>query len=114
MEMIMSNRTHIGPALLPLLPCAGYFHGLRVYHQLKAWRILSNSDLEPLNWSWQMKDQVFVPIMVDVSAGLEDILKVIRCSCKGLCARRFSCWFGLSLLVQRMSQYHMLRYAGRD
>ena len=90
-EMIMSNRAHIDPALLPPSPRAAYFHGLRVYHQLKVWRSLSNSDLEPLDWGWKMTDQVFVPIMTDVAAGPEDILKVIRCSCKGSCDRRCSC-----------------------
>ena len=89
--MIASNRARIDPALLPPSPQAAYFHGLRVYHQLEVWRSLSNSDLEPLNWGWQMKNKVFAPIMTDEAAGPEDILKIIRYSCKGSCDRRCSC-----------------------
>ncbi|KAG1667386.1 hypothetical protein GQR58_018489 [Nymphon striatum] len=81
-ELILSNRTHIDPAILPPSPRAAYFHGLRVYHQIRVWRKLSDSDLEPLRCSWQMKDDMFAPVMSDMAVGPEDVLKIIRCSCK--------------------------------
>ncbi|CAK8688755.1 unnamed protein product [Clavelina lepadiformis] len=90
-EMVMSNRSHVDPALLPPSPRTAYHHGLRVYHQLKVWRTLSNSDLKPLSWGWQKKDDMFSPVMTDVAAAPEDVLKIIRCSCKGSCNRRCSC-----------------------
>nr|XP_047133400.1 uncharacterized protein LOC124811573 isoform X1 [Hydra vulgaris] len=36
-EMVASDRASIDPALLPPSPRAAYYHGLRVYHQMKVW-----------------------------------------------------------------------------
>ena len=52
------NCTRTDPVLFPLLPWATYSHNVREYHWLKVWKNLSNSDLKPLNWGWQVKDQV--------------------------------------------------------
>ncbi|KAG1678354.1 hypothetical protein GQR58_013447 [Nymphon striatum] len=41
------------------------------------WRKLSDSDLEPLRWGWQMKDDMFAQVMTDMAAGPEDVLKSI-------------------------------------
>ena len=98
--MIVSNRDCIDPALLPPSPQAAYFHGLRVYHQLKVWRSLSNSDLEPQNWGWQMKNKVFAPIKTDEAAWPKVILKIIRSICKGSCDRRCSSWYYMVLHAQ--------------
>ena len=85
-----SNRSHVYPALLSPSPRAAYHHSLRVYHQLKVWRTLSNSDLKPLSWGWQKKNDMFSPVMTNIAAAPENVLKIIRCSCKGSCNRRCS------------------------
>ena len=89
--MVMTSRSHIGPSLLPPSPRAAFFHGLRVYHQLKVWRNLRNTDFEPLNWGWQMKDNSFMPIATDEEPGPQDLLQIIRCGCKESCDKRCSC-----------------------
>ena len=72
----MSNHTHNDPAILTTSPGAAYFHHhlelytfrvSRVYHQLKVWKNLSNSDLEQLNWSWHVfvKDHIIISIMTE-------------------------------------------------
>ena len=63
--MMMANRAEIDPSCLPPSPRAAYFHGLRVYHQLKVWRGLCDTDQEPCRWKWEMKNSQFSPIMTD-------------------------------------------------
>ena len=84
-QIVLSNRANIDPSSLPPSPRAAYYHGLRVYHQLKVWRELRNSDDMPLNWGWQIVGESFSPIMTDEEAGPPDLLKVIRCGCKSRC-----------------------------
>ena len=47
--MVASDRANNNPALLPPSPRAAYYHGLRVYHQIKVWRNLSDSDIDLLD-----------------------------------------------------------------
>ena len=89
-EMVLSKRSHIDPALLPP-PRASFFHGLRVYYQLKVWRDLRDTDFNPLDWRWKLQDQSFVPIMMAEEAGPPHILKIIRCGCNEVCNKRCSC-----------------------
>ena len=90
-EMINSDRAHIGPSVLPPSPRAAYYHGLRVYHQVRIWRCLSEIDLDPLNWGWKLNGFMYSPIATDENTGPEDILKVVRCGCKNSCSSRCSC-----------------------
>lgn len=89
--MVMSNRSNLDPSSLPPSPRAAFFHGLRVFHQLKVWKSLSNNDIEPCKWGWEMKDDCFYPIMTDQEPGPQNLLKVVRCSCKNSCNNRCSC-----------------------
>ena len=89
-EMVLSKRSHIDPTLPPP-PRAACFHGLRVYHQLKVWRDLRDTDFNPLYWGWKLQDQSFAPIMTDEEAGPPDLLKIIRCGCNEVCDKRCSC-----------------------
>jgi len=90
-EIILSDKSRIDPTTLPPSPRAAFFHGLRVYHQMKVWRHLSECDIEPLKWGWKIADDNFVGITTDKEAGPQDLLKIIRCSCKGSCDKRCSC-----------------------
>ena len=46
----------------------------------------------PLDWGWKKDGQSFMPIMTDKEVGAEDLLKVIRCGCKGSCdSNRCTC-----------------------
>ena len=47
-HMVLSNRAVIDPSMLPPSPRAAYYHGFRVYHQMKVWRQFRDSDVMPL------------------------------------------------------------------
>ena len=64
---------------------------LKLYHQLQIWLQLLDTDFEPLNWGWEMKNNVFAPIMTDKEPGPQDLMKMIRCNCKESCDKRCSC-----------------------
>ena len=49
--MVFTDRAKIDQSLLPPSPRAAYYHGIRVYHQMKVWKALSDTDLEPIQWS---------------------------------------------------------------
>ena len=89
--MVMANPAKTDPSCLPPSPRATYFHGLRVYHQLKVWRGLCDTDQEPCRWGWEMKNSQFSPIMTDCEPGPQDLLKIMRCSCQKTCGKRCSC-----------------------
>ena len=90
-DMILSSRSNIDPSILPPSPRAAFYHGLRVYHQVKIWLHLLDADFEPLRWGWEMKNNTYLPIMTDKEPGPQDLMKMIRCSCKENCDKRCSC-----------------------
>ena len=62
-----------------------------MYHQIKVWKALSETDLEPTQWGWKLRNDSFVPIMKDEEPGSSDLLKIVRCTCKEMCDKRCSC-----------------------
>ena len=90
-KMVSSDRASIDSALLPLSPRAVYYQSLRIYHQMNVWRQLSDGDIDPLSWGWKISNGKYFPIMTDIEAGPPDVLKIIRCGCKGPCNSRCSC-----------------------
>ena len=55
-EMVRTDCAKINPSLLPLSPRAAYYHGLHMYHQIKVWKVLSETHLEPIQWRWKLKN----------------------------------------------------------
>ena len=84
MEMVASSRTSIDPQKLPPTERAAYFHSLRVHLQVILWKKLVNDhdDLNPEQWGWKLDGTVFAPIMTDLAAAPESLLKFVRCQCK--------------------------------
>ena len=89
--MIRADRAKIHPSLLPPSPRAACYHGLRVYHQIKVWKALSDTDLEPIQWGWKLRIDSFVPIMTNEEPGSSELLNIVRCTCKEICEMRCSC-----------------------
>ena len=89
--MVSSDRADIDPALLPPSPREAYYHGLRAYHQMNAWRKISDNNIDPLSCGWKISNGKFSPIMTDIKAGLADVLKINRCGWKGSCSSRYTC-----------------------
>ena len=90
-EMVASKRKIIDPSMLPPTPRAAYFHGLRTYHQIQIWKNLSDKDLNPTQWVYEVKDGSLSPIMTDKDAAPKNLLNIIRCACKKQCGNRCSC-----------------------
>ena len=90
-EMVRTDRARIDPSLLLPSPRAAYYHGLRVYHQIKARKALSDTDLEPIQWGEKLRNDLFVPIITDHEPGSSGLLKIVRCTCKEMCDKRCSC-----------------------
>ena len=73
--------------MLPPSPRTAAFHyGLRVFHQVLAWRRLSQEDIQPLNWGWKYCDGKYEPIMTELPPGPPELLNLVRCACKNQCA----------------------------
>ncbi len=82
MEMVTSSKSSLDPQKLPPTERAAYFHSLRVHLQVILWRKLTNNDLDPQQWGWKLDGTVLVPIMTDLAAAPESLLKFVRCKCK--------------------------------
>ena len=82
MEMVTSGKTSLDPQKLPPTEKAAYFHSLRVHLQVIIWKTLVNNALDPLQWGWRLDGTVFTPVMTDLAAAPESLLKFVRCKCK--------------------------------
>ena len=47
--------------------------------------------LEPIQWSWKLRNDSFVSIIADEEHDLSDRLKIVQCTCKEMCDKRCSC-----------------------
>ena len=81
MEMI-SSKTSLDPQKLPPTERAAHFHSLRVHLQVILWRKLRNDELDHKHWGWKLKGTVLTPVMTDLDAAPESLLKFVRCKCK--------------------------------
>ena len=84
MDAVASNSTYLDPQKLPPTERAAYFHSLRVHLQIIVWKRLSNGhdDLNPQQWGWKLDGGALIPIMTDLDAAPERLLKFVRCKCK--------------------------------
>ena len=78
--MIMEGCSNIDPLVLPPSPRAVVYHGIRFYRQIKVWLLLMNTDCDPMNWGWKMKNGSFLHIMTGAEPGLQDLLEMIQCN----------------------------------
>ena len=77
----MVCRGDVHPEKLPPTNRAAYFHGLRVFFQIRQWS-LSEDELNFLDWGWAVKDSRLVPITTDLDIAPPELKCIIRCSCK--------------------------------
>ena len=81
MEMVSSGTT-LDPQKLPPTERAAYYHSLRVRLQVIIWKKLTSNDLDPKQWGWKLDSTALIPIMTDLNAAPESLLKFVRCRCK--------------------------------
>ena len=82
----MSLITQIEASSLPLTTAACHQHSMRVFLQVQTWMALDTQLFVSTDWGWQLKDdQMLWPVFMDKPIAPEDLLKIIRCGCKGDC-----------------------------
>jgi len=83
LEMVSANKI-VDPQKLPPTERAAHFHSLRVHLQVILWKRLTHQDLDfdPEQWGWKLDGTQLSPIMTDLAAGPESLLKFVRCKCK--------------------------------
>jgi len=82
MKLCSSSKMAITPQQLPPTSRAAYYNSLHAHHQIMDWKSLSTQPLNPTDWGWQVQSGTLVPITTDQKPAPDDLLKVIRCSCK--------------------------------
>ena len=82
MEIVSLNKATLDPQKLPPTERAAFFHSSKVHLQVILWKKLTNSDMDPKQWGWKLDGTVLVPVMTDLDAAPESLLKFVRCKCK--------------------------------
>ena len=88
-QKVSSSISCVQPQQLPPTSAAAKYHSLRVYHQVQSWR---GYDLPPTDWGWKVTGSNLTPIMTNKDVAPQDLLEMVRCSCKTGCSTmRCSC-----------------------
>ena len=82
---VVSGTTFVSPECLPPKDMSTKYHSLRVYYQIMAWTG-QESDLNVLDWGWRCDDNQLVPVMTDLSAAPDNLMKMIHCNCSTACS----------------------------
>ena len=61
--MSVKSRKGVQPEYLPPTNGSAWQHSLRVYLQIEYWKTLLATEIDPLEWGWQMKNEVMEPVM---------------------------------------------------
>ena len=81
-QTMVARCSNIEPERLPPTERAAHYHSLRVYLQVIQWDELDNKCCNALDWGWKIDKGVMHPIMTDLEAAPENVLKFIRCKYK--------------------------------
>ena len=79
--MGMVSTGNIDPQKLPPTERVTHYHHLTVHLQAIMWKKLTSDDLDPKQWGWKLDGKVLSPIMTDINAAPENLLKFVRCKC---------------------------------
>ena len=77
MEMVSSSKASLDSQKLPPTERAAHYHSLRVHLQVIIWKELSNNILDPKQWGWKLEGSVFTPIMTNLHAAPDSLLKCV-------------------------------------
>lgn len=81
MKAAATSKTTIKPQSLAPTESAAKYHFLRVHLQVIEWKTLMSVQLNPLDWGWKLSNGNYDPVMTDLSAAPDNILRFIRCNC---------------------------------
>ena len=92
LQKVTSAKSFVVPEHLPPTESATRFHSYRSYYQIMIWQGLDQG-MHVTDWGWILGDNnKLVPVMTDMSAAPERLLKVIHCNCKtGCVSARCNC-----------------------
>ena len=82
LDKTSNTSVPINPKSLPPTEDACKYHSLRVYHQILTWKGIP---ADPLDFGWEKKGSFLYPITTRHPAAPDNVLKVVRCSCKTGC-----------------------------
>ena len=84
MNMCSAIKSKVVPERLPPTNRAAYFHCLCVHLQILQWESLSTEDcgINATDWGWGLQGNNLIKTVTDREPAPEDLLKVIRCTCK--------------------------------
>ena len=86
-DKISVRLNTVNPSALPPTSSAVKFHNFRVYLQVQQWKN-TVCMLDPEEWGWKKSGDILIPITMDIPAAPQELLKVIRCTCKTDCSNR--------------------------
>lgn len=91
-QKLVTSTSSIEPQQLPPTSAAAQFHSMRSYYQIQEWISLKGDAMDPLEWGWNITGDKMFPIYTNRTPAPEDLLHLIRCTCKTDClTRRCSC-----------------------
>ena len=93
-QEVASSKTGAKPESLPPTESAAGLHAQRVYLKVQEWKHLEQTHkLQPLDWGWQIKNDKLVPSMTTMPLAPQDLVSIVRCSCKtsGCASKSCSC-----------------------
>jgi len=80
----LSLSRRFQPVRLPPSSSAARMHCMRTHLQSVIWQTLDEAHIKPTDWGWELQSSRLVPVQLDQDIAPDDILKVVRCKCKGM------------------------------
>lgn len=91
-QKVSSSISQVQAKVLPPTSSAARHHSYRVYFQVQEWATLGRCEHMPEEWGWELRRGQLIPVTTDIPPAPEDLLNVIRCTCKKDCSSgRCSC-----------------------
>jgi len=90
-KKVVSAVSFVTPQHPPPTEEATKHHSLRMYYQIMT-RMGEEADLEPTDWGWKAEADQFIPVMNEMNAAPDSLLKVVHCNCiTGCSTQRCMC-----------------------
>ena len=80
-----SARGIVDPNKLPPTESATHQHILRTVYQATVWQKLDTDCIDPCEYGWCIVEGIYSPIATTEPCAPDNLLKFIRCKCKGGC-----------------------------
>ena len=89
-KKITSATSFVPPERLPPTASSTKYHCLRTYYQIMVW-MEKEQGMDVQKWGWNLEDNNLIPVMTEMNAAPDNLLKMIHCNCRKGCTLRCSC-----------------------